>query len=352
MHTVLSIVNITVCLVISLTCGIVMGRKRKEVSDRSRLFLAIFNLQVAALCILRLSTYVLQPTLQVYHAVLAPFLLIGGMASIILYLLYPIEVVNPGWLNWRRGLLLAAPELLVIVLVLLGLRFQPLTYLSDIWAHVFDVDVLVRLGIVACVIAYTFLLWFIPYNWRESSANSRWIWKTNMLTFIMGLLFLTQVFTRWPIFHHVHILWICFALAYYTWFEVFERLNPVAFTHTAQHAKVPKNDEQQDVLWLRICQTMDEWEAWRNPDTTAESLSMALGTNRIYLARCIKEHTGLTFNDYLNSQRVEFMADQLQRDPQRDHKSLYYEAGFRSRQTAFRNFVKFKGVSPTEFIAS
>ena len=39
-----------------------MGRKRKEVNDRSRLFLAIFNLQVAALCILRLSTYVLQPT--------------------------------------------------------------------------------------------------------------------------------------------------------------------------------------------------------------------------------------------------------------------------------------------------
>ena len=49
MHTVLSIINITVCLVISLTCGIVMGRKRKEASDRSRLFLAIFNLQVAAL---------------------------------------------------------------------------------------------------------------------------------------------------------------------------------------------------------------------------------------------------------------------------------------------------------------
>ena len=162
MHTVLSIVNITVCLVISLVCGIVMGRKRKEVCDRSRLFLAIFNLQVAALCILRLSTYVLQPTLQVYHAVLAPFLLIGGMASIILYLLYPIEVVNPGWLNWRRGLMLAAPELLVIIFMLLGLRFQPLTYLSDIWAHVLDVDVLVRLGIVACVVAYTFLLWFIP----------------------------------------------------------------------------------------------------------------------------------------------------------------------------------------------
>ncbi|MBP5522635.1 MAG: hypothetical protein J6X74_00215 [Bacteroidaceae bacterium] len=148
MHTILSIINITVCLVISLTCGVVMLRKRKEMHDRSRLFLAIFNLQVAVLCMLRLSTYVLQPTLQVYHAVLAPFLLIGGMASIILYLLYPIEVVNPGWLNWRSGLLLAAPELLVIMLALCGLRFQSLTCLSDIRAHLSDFDVLVRLGMV------------------------------------------------------------------------------------------------------------------------------------------------------------------------------------------------------------
>ena len=104
MHTVISISFISVCLVICLTGGIVMWRKRKEVGDRSRLFLAVFNLLVAVLCILRLSTYVAHPNLQVYHAVLAPFLLIGGLASIILYLLYPIEVVNPGWLNWRRGL--------------------------------------------------------------------------------------------------------------------------------------------------------------------------------------------------------------------------------------------------------
>jgi hypothetical protein len=39
MHTVLSIVNITACLVISLACGIVMGRKRKEVNDRSTAWL-------------------------------------------------------------------------------------------------------------------------------------------------------------------------------------------------------------------------------------------------------------------------------------------------------------------------
>ena len=104
MHTVISISFISVCLVICLTGGIVMWRKRKEVGDRSRLFLAVFNLLVAVLCILRLSTYVAHPNLQFYHAVLAPFLLIGGLASIILYLLYPHRGGKPWMAQLATGL--------------------------------------------------------------------------------------------------------------------------------------------------------------------------------------------------------------------------------------------------------
>ena len=96
---------------------------------------------------------------------------------------------------------------------------------------------------------------------------------------------------------------------------------------------------------------MDDWEAWRNPNTSVETISTAVGTNRIYVARCIKEHTGLTVNDYINQKRVDFMATELKKDPS-SHKEIYFSAGYRSRQTAYRNFLKFKGVSPTEFVAA
>jgi len=56
MHIVISISVISFCLVISLTCGIVMLHKRREVADRSRLFLAMFNLFTALLCAVRLFT--------------------------------------------------------------------------------------------------------------------------------------------------------------------------------------------------------------------------------------------------------------------------------------------------------
>jgi len=111
------------------------------------------------------------------------------------------------------------------------------------------------------------------------------------------------------------------------------------------------NEETYD-FWPMICQVMDEWEAWRNPNTTVETVSTAVGTNRIYVARCIKEHTGMTFNDYMNEKRIHYMAAQLRLNPTQDHKHLYFDVGFRSRHTAYRNFVKFVGSSPTDFIAS
>ena len=102
-------------------------------------------------------------------------------------------------------------------------------------------------------------------------------------------------------------------------------------------------------LWPRICQVMDEWEEWRNPNTTVETVSHAIGSNRSYVGQAIREHTGLTFNDFMNQKRIEFMASELRREPGQDQKTLYFEAGFRSRTAAYRNFVKFMGCSPTDY---
>lgn len=339
MHTVISISAVSVSLVISLTCGIVLWLRREEVADRSRLFLSLINFLLAFFFILRLISYLVNPAHQPYNDVLAPLLLIGGLATITFYLTYPIEVIHPGWLNLRRSIFLAAPTILALILPLCGMRYQQLTSLSSLWAHVTDIDVLVRLGLIACVFVCSFLLLFIPHNWRESSADNRWIRRSNLVVIGLSLLFFVQEFTTWPYVHHIHILCICASLAGFTWFEVFERLKPV-----------PVNQAMQaDTLWAQICQVVDGWEAWRNPDTTVNSISSAVGTNRIYVARCVKEHTGLTVNDYINRKRVDYMASELKKTPA-SYKEVYFAAGFRSRQTAYRNFIKFKGVAPTELL--
>ena len=349
MHIVIAISVISACQVISLTCGIIMFRKRQDVADRSRLFLSVFNLFTALLCTLRFITYIANPRLQPYHEVLAPFLLTGGLTCMVLYLTYPIEVIRPRWLNLRRGLMLAAPALIAIALPLCGVRYQQLDSISEVWAHLTDFDVLVRLLMVGVTFVYTFLLFFIPHNWRESSADNRWIRRANLIILIMGLLFLIQVFTTWPISFHIHVLWVCASFAYFTWFELFERLQPIPVSEPHPHIILPTEAPQGDSMWAQICQVVDGWELWRNPDTTVETISSALGTNRIYVARSIKEHTGLTVNDYINRKRIDYMAAELQKGSRTSHKELYFAAGFRSRQSAYRNFTKFKGISPTEY---
>ena len=56
-------------------------------------------------------------------------------------------------------------------------------------------------------------------------------------------------------------------------------------------------------------------------------------------------------NDYINQKRVDYMASKLQ-EGTLSHKEIYFAAGYRNRYTAYRNFIKFKGVSPTEFVAA
>jgi AraC-like DNA-binding protein len=350
MHIVISISVISFCLVISLTCGIVILLKRREVPDRSRIYLAVFNLFTALLCAFRLFTFIANPALKPYHEVLAPFLLTGGLTAMVLYLAYPIEVINPGWLKWRRALLLALPALIALALPLCGVHYQHIDNISDIWTHLSDFDVLVRLAMIVCTLAYTFLLWFIPQNWRESSADKRWILRANLIIMVMGLLFFVQVFTTWPWSFHIHVTWVCVSFAYFAFFELFERLSPTA--HQLSTPPHTGGGREGVPLWQQICQVIDDWEAWRNPNTSVETISAAVGTNRIYVARCVKEHTGLTVNDYINQKRVDYMAAELSKTANPVHKEIYFAAGYRSRQTAYRNFLKFKGVSPTEFVTA
>ena len=350
MHIVIAVIVISICLVISTACGLTMLLKRREVPDRSRLFLAVFNLFTALLCAFRLVTFIRQPSLQPYNEVLAPFLLTGGLASMVLYLAYPIEVINPGWLNLKRGLALASPALFALALPLCGVRYQLLTSLSNIGPHITEFNVIVRLTMAGFIFAYAFLLLFIPYNWRKTSADKRWILKANLVILIMCVLFFVQVFSTWPFSFHIHVLWVCASFIYFTLFEFLERLKPIPIDEPVIRPLNPS--EQRDAMWIQICQMTDSWEVWRNPDTSVETLSTALGSNRIYVARCIRQHTGLTVNDFINKKRVDYMTAELRKDPRRDHKSLYFQAGFRSRQTAYRNFVKFAGCAPSEFVGS
>lgn len=353
----LGIIIVSAWTTIELIFGVLLWMKRKEVPDRSRTYLSIICFIAAIGISLYFSVSIRDGLAERSYQLLKPDWTIGGLWAITMFICYPIEVISPRGLRGKWLVLLFLPSLIVTLPPIFGLQFHELYSWADLRDHIGDFDVLLRLLCLALLTIISLTLLFIPYNWRESSADNQWIrWSTIVVQGIT-IFFYAIVLTNLNVFIYVHALWSLCASVFCFYFELVARLLPPADEKTqpseAPQAEFAVSDaDNKDDFWPRICQVMDEWEEWRNPNTTVETVSRSVGTNRNYVGRIIREHTGLTFNDYMNRKRIDFMAAQLRRDPRQDHKKLYFEAGFRSRTAAYRNFVRFMGSSPTDYAAN
>lgn len=357
MYEYLTIILASIWLTISLIFGTFLWMKRKEVPDCSRTYLSVIYFMMALGVSSYIVTAIRHDLTEQSTQLLVPFLTIGGLWAISLIICYPIEVIRPRELRGRWLALIFLPALLVTLPPLFGLQFHELHSWTDLWAHIGDFDVLLRLLCLVLLAIFSLIMLFIPYNWRKSSADYQWIRRTTILAQGIAILFYANVLTNHQIFYYLHMLWGLCASIFFFYFELVVRLLPPAKKEPqpSEPSLTDKADgkaEDADDYWPRICQVMDEWEEWRNPNTTVETVSRSVGTNRYYVGRIIREHTGLTFNDYMNQKRIDFVSGQLRLNPQQDHKTLYFEAGFRSRTAAYRNFVKFMGSSPSEFVAT
>ncbi len=361
----ITIILVSICMTVCLVGGSLLWAKRTGVPDRSRAYLAVFCLWVGVGCSLFLSYGYVKPQPGFSRVLLAPELVFGGLFATIMYLCYPIEVMRPRQLCGIWLLLLFLPLLLVTSPMLFGMQCRELHSWDDLVAHIGDFDVWLRIVCLVLLAGISLILLFIPYNWRKSSADFGWICRTTLMGVVMTLLFYCEAFTNMSIFFCLHMSWCIFVVGYLTYHEFSDRLLPPAgkdkeddLADVESTPALADNGKGVDAVpdtrdyWPRFCQLMDNREEWRNPDTTIETVCRAIGTNRVYLMQSIREHTSMTFNDFLNRKRIDFMADELRRDPQQDHKNLYFEAGFRSRTAAYRNFVKFIGISPTDFVAA
>lgn len=349
MNVVLTVILYTLFTAVYLLCGGMLWLKRREVSDLSRTFLAAFALIAGLLSVARLAKFVIEPGYAPYHELLSPFLVVAGLYAITLFLTYPVEVIRPRLLRGWRIVLPFVPAILLTLPSLLGLEYQTILSLDDLKAHLSEPNVLLRFLGLAILLVISLLLLAIPHNWRATSADSRWILRTALIAQVISVLYFSQAFTSSPIALALHLLWLIIAMCYFTWYELSERLSPIPMPEQIGGGTAPAGKGN---LWQQVCTVMDLEEAWRNPNMTVEVLSRQLGTNRIYVARAIKEHAGMTFNDFMNSKRVAFITVALRQNPSQSLLELYFAAGFRSRDTARRNFVKFMGCSPTEYIAS
>lgn len=357
----LAIIATTIELAVCMICARQLGRLRHETGDNSRWVLALGSFASGLMAGFALVANITK------HAVagapptmLSPWIGLIYMSLHIIMVLYPITVVKADWLNPLRYFFLFLPVAVFSIAFLFFIgRWTPLETTADIFANVKKADVLLRLVSQLIMFPYCFILLMLPYSYRKSSADFWWIVNYCFGLTVICVVHIVLVLTNLPIL--MVILPTLAALFYYLSmdYELGDRLRPGKTTEKIPEVPevTPQEVEEKPAqslspefgLWSRITYFMEKEEIWRDPDLSLVSMARRCGTNVTYLNRIIRQETESGFKEMVIQKRVASVVDQLQNNPECDIQEAFFNAGFRSRTTAWRNFKEVMGVTPSEF---
>lgn len=328
-------------------CAYFLSRIQRETYDRSRRFLVMGSLISGIMALAMILVNTTHPNAPVL--LLRPWICLAYMTLNIIMVLYPISIVRPEGLKPRFFTILFLP-VLILGIAFLGFhgRWTPLHSSADIWENLSKPDVLLRLFSQLLIIPYCLILFALPYNYHKSSASRRSVWFFSMTLLGISLIHITLMLTDFGIFHAVFPLMVSCFYARATAYELNERLQPVASVPAIRLEESSSAPVEQD-LWARVCRLMDQEEAWKDPDFNLVTLSRLCATNITYLSRTILQNTGKGFKELVNEKRVASVRAQIEQDPDTDVQSAFFNAGYRSRTTAWRNFKEITGMSPAEY---
>lgn len=342
------LVLMTITLIV---CGILLWKRRKEPNDHSRTIQALIC-WVSAFFALTFVFRTWTETTTADGAFLEPEHTFVPIFIQMCFFLYPLEVIQPTISRSKVYALLFSPLLLLVLIgMCAGIEYTPIYTYSDLWAHIGEFNVLFRLFSLVVMLFYGFSLLLVPYDWRRSSASKRLIRIYASGFCLIGVLHFAIQITHnyWIVLAH-QVVWMAFFLLI-TYFELRERLLPSeSWIMPETNDSAPVSEEKG--LWDRIITTLDNEEKWREASLNLNTLSDYLKSNRTYVGDAVKQNTGLTFNEYINQRRVNYIVEQLKRNPETSLPKLFAYVGYNQRTTAVRNFQKITGVTPAEFIES
>ena len=117
-------------------------------------------------------------------------------------------------------------------------------------------------------------------------------------------------------------------------------------------AATPENRKKtpENALFLKIEQYLHTDKRYLDENTGRTTLAEKFGTNAIYIAKAIKDCTGMTFIEYINSLRLAHACDLLS-DPgvSTNIENIAFDSGFNNRFSFYRCFVEKYDISPKEF---
>lgn len=331
---------------------------RRKSGERSRAILAYIIMFSVVNYITRFFDLCqgVQPSLVIS----VPILLVA-IFMVISYIMYPIEVISPGYLNFKRVLILYSPWLLLVGIYLItvetGVCYPPYRSLLHMLPDTGSFHVWFRLLLAILIFAPVMFIYLIPYTRRYNNTDKRWMYKYTFVLMINTIAYMILLIHDSMVYKIGYYYISAGCSIYIAYMELFERLievpkEPLVKNHEESIQEINNFEElfvRKNQLCDRITQYMTGTNAYRDPDISLNKLAASLCTNRTTLSKALHDLGYTNFNTYINTLRIEDFIRRIRSKESDNYQDAFYNAGFRSRSTALRNFKQYTGKTPSEY---
>ncbi len=308
----------------------------------------------------------------------SPIGLVIGNFYALLYLPYIVEVVRPGWLNWRRLLLIIAPYLLILFFYFALSAFLQQSAVElkgpeDLWQHISLFNVWFRFVIFTSVIIYLIMVHGLIFHcqskyrkWCRENYSSTERMKINWLHYfeialylLTGMYFLL-VFVGTPVTFIIQQIALQLTFAFVLYKGLFhENPYPEGFFKISmrrEEEEMPKTVLEDSgfvkklpdyVLSLKLW--LETEKPYLNPDFKLLDVGSLLPLNRSYLSRIFNEGMGAPFNQVVQHYRIAEAKRLLIEDKSIKINDIAIRSGFSSHAAFHHAFVKQNGITPNMF---
>ena len=262
-------------------------------------------------------------------------------------LLYPTELLRPGWLNAKRALLLFLP------IILLG----ALDYIVP-----FDLR---PINILYPLLLFILLCWYVRsyHRWCEENYSSmddidvQWVLRFLYMVVLIGAAYIyiciatgtQRVFTQ-------QLLALFFFI--YSTEQILYRRDPwVLMKEESEKAKeeLAKEEaeesgaESNEANRLKLEQWMNTAKPYLNPEFQLMDLREVMPMNRTYLSQFINAEYGCSFYLFVAKYRIEEAQRLMQEHPEMKLQEIAQKSGFISLAALSHTFSREVGMSPSEW---
>jgi len=271
-----------------------------------------------------------------FDTILKPTSLITGFLTLFFILAYIVEIKRPGRITLKNCLLSIFPVIILSVILFL-IPITPIHSPSEIFEGISHPDIILRMVIIFFYILYPVVAACQSYEWRQCMVSRKTIAAFHLLSCLIAPAFIAGLTCG---FFPAVLLNYILAIILDTLVVYIEFMIRIPISEPVRNSACKRQDGES---------ILSSSEIWMNPDMTATELARIMGTNHTYLLSRIKKLGYLSYSDMINRKRVEYICQGLEKGTDVNIIGLMFEAGFRSRSTASREFKRIVGCTPSEY---